>query len=445
MPPELFGYIKLLMQPGGVDRAKGAAWAAHFLADMSVPYHVVGMTRDDAYDFHANQKKYLDPKITGPLYLYDNNAKGLLPPRGWGGNGNFWDATVNYSYNHSGGMADWYDPWYSNGYGLRESNESALSSHVLWESRANKIFEKHPHFHPGIFPNGDGRYNPAWKNAIPSYELTDEIRTQAKQSALFTHAVALYTRQKISQIHRNPGLGIDHAIRNVATLWRSTFTGLRPTLGYYENVSDDPNEYIMECCIRNAADAGVSNVNVMLLMYHNTKLVYTQKLTGGNIAGGGNCVVQFKVRVAPDTKYGIVMAVAGQYDIPDLQYATADGTFRSNPVRTIDPPVTVRPPQDPFENILGAWEFGRNKNNRIGTVILTRKIGEHGYIIDGYSHHNESYWRFNGKNSITFIHKNGNPTTYFQRRGPKYWEGRFRPPKDWPKMENAVVHYLKRK
>jgi hypothetical protein len=101
---------------------------------------------------------------------------------------------------------------------------------------------------------------------------------------------------------------------------------------------------------------------------------------------------------------------------------------------------------DPWASVLGPWDFGRNKTEHIGTVILTNRPGEHGaYCIDGYKNLNESYWKLNGEDSIVFLHKNGKPTTYFLRVSKNYWEGRFLPPENWHKMKDPVVHYLQRK
>ena len=78
-----------LLNPAGRDRAKGAAWAAHFIADMSVPYHIVGMPRDDAFEYAGANRNLIDVRETGPLILYDNSREGaLIPPEGWGGFGN---------------------------------------------------------------------------------------------------------------------------------------------------------------------------------------------------------------------------------------------------------------------------------------------------------------------------------------------------------------------
>jgi len=425
------------------DKGKAAAWSAHFLADMSVPYHIVGMPSDEAIKYRNSDTQYLSEDITGPLLLYDNKATDRMPPTGWGENHLFGSAIVNFVDDHSGGDVDWFDPWYSNGSGLKNSHEVAFSSHVLWEADAHKKYLECGY--TGIVASEVGRYNPAWKNGAPNINFNINImEAQAAGAALFTHDVALYTRKQILHIHRNAEVGIFNAMRNVATLWRGSITGLRPALYYYEKVSSDPNEYGVECRIRNMADASAKNVQIKLYVFHNQKLVHTHKLAGGNIVAGGTGSVQFRVGLIPDREYGIAMAVAARYDIPDLQYATVNGIFRSRP-GIQKPGDDYKNRHDPFAGILGTWEFGRNKNDFIGNVVLTSKKGKHGYIIDGYSHPNETYWRFSGKNSIVFVHKNGNPTTYFKRLDIRFWEGRFLPPKDWPKMKNAIVHYLKRK
>lgn len=146
-------------------------------------------------------------------------------------------------------------------------------------------------------------------------------------------------------------------------------------------------------------------------------------------------------------------SIANQFVAPGNNYygVRAERYYSCNPLAlfsdrsdfTVDRYTT--PQDDLTSGILGSWKFGRNKTNFIGNVVLTKRPGKHGgYYIDGYSHPNESYWKFNGKNSIVFLHENGSPTTYFKRLKPNYWEGRFLPPEDWPNMNNPVVHYLKR-
>jgi hypothetical protein len=101
--------------------------------------------------------------------------------------------------------------------------------------------------------------------------------------------------------------------------------------------------------------------------------------------------------------------------------------------------------KDAFEDVLGPWEFGRNPNNRIGTVILSKKqslVGD--YFISGYSHPNETYWKLVDKNTLIFKHKDGYITTRFSRKGANRWEGNFIPPPGWSKSGKTTVHYLRR-
>ena len=91
---------------------------------------------------------------------------------------------------------------------------------------------------------------------------------------------------------------------------------------------------------------------------------------------------------------------------------------------------------DPIDALLGNWVFGRNKTDFIGVVILTKEKGKFGYVIRGYYHPNESFWKFDGK-QIVFIHRDGSPTTYFDRRTADYWEGQFLP-------DASIIHYLQR-
>lgn len=108
-------------------------------------------------------------------------------------------------------------------------------------------------------------------------------------------------------------------------------------------------------------------------------------------------------------------------------------------------PVVPQRQSNPLAGILGSWEFGRNQKDYIGTVILTSKIGKNGaYVIDGYSHPNESYWKIEEPNTIIFLHERGKVTTRFHRKRPNYWEGAFIHPKDRPNRK-PVTHYLRRK
>jgi len=139
-------------------------------------------------------------------------------------------------------------------------------------------------------------------------------------------------------------------MRNVATLWRASITGLRPEIYFHENLSYGSKEYSIQCRIKNIAEAPARNVHVKLFVFHNQKLVLQDIRSGKNIAAGGTGAVQFRVSAAPDTEYGIAMAVAAQYDIPDLQYASTKRVLKTSPAKTKTKPPPVKN-QRPIKDI----------------------------------------------------------------------------------------------
>jgi len=345
-------YKQLIDLKNSGDKSKPAAWSAHFLADMSVPYHIVGMTINEVLRYQKSNTQYLSEDITGPLELYDNNAAGKMPPAGWGEDHIFWFAMNNFIDDHAGGLTDWFDPWYSNGSGLRPSHEVATSSHVLWEGSAHRKYKKHPF--KGIIPNEPGWYNPSWKNADPNFNFKISVATaQADNAALFAREVALYTRKNIQAIHLNPHLGIYHSIRNVATLWRASITGLKPSIHYaYANEQD---EYpTLECRVRNGSDAIANNVRVKLFIQEKTTLIHQQVKSIGSVFPGGKGSAKFRLLLKPDTEYLVAMAVATKYDMPDLQYATVSGILKTKPVKIERPPVRIEPVDT--NKIRKSWE-----------------------------------------------------------------------------------------
>ncbi len=123
----------------GESQAREAAWAAHFLADMFVPYHVTGMPEEEAWQsFMAGTP--LGEKETGPAELYSMKSP---PPAGWGEGGDFSSALElffnEYPPENDEGV-DWFDPWYFNGWGGATAPGIATGSHGFWEYQAWEWF-----------------------------------------------------------------------------------------------------------------------------------------------------------------------------------------------------------------------------------------------------------------------------------------------------------------
>ena len=307
---------------------------------MSVPYHVVGLPRQEALDHALNNRHILSEDDTGPLFLYGAlTRKEQTPAEGWGLLNNFTEATRFYVHNMASEEADWYDPWYANGYGVSGSQKIGSSSHVLWELAADR------HFDMANYPHAEGRYNPVWINAEPNYGFIEDAVpiNQSNMAVAFTESVATFTRDRIEDIHRNPGMGLNNAIRNVVTLWRASISGLRPQLNIKE-IAGQPNTYRIECLIHNQAGYEAFNPAVRLTMRNpNGARTYVNRLNG-SIASGGVMLAVFDVAVAPDMIYDATAEVVAAYQRPDLQYARVSTIFASRDESPAAVPPAPRPP-----------------------------------------------------------------------------------------------------
>ncbi len=207
------------------DQSKEAAWSAHFLADMFVPYHVVGMPEEDAWVALMTGRP-LDEREAGPSRLYSPSSP---PPAGWGNKGDFSDALqllfTEYPPGNEDGV-DWFDPWYFNGYGGTSSQGIATGSHGWWEFTAwTQMSGENVRVLMGRllreFP-----YDPLWKNR-KSTMGSDFWKEQGLAAEAFAASSASWTRKNMEVVLQNPDLGIAHAIRAVYTLYRASMTSIR--------------------------------------------------------------------------------------------------------------------------------------------------------------------------------------------------------------------------
>ena len=223
-PKKVADFFSVMMHKRirGESQAREAAWAAHFLADMFVPYHVVGMPEEAAWQvFMAGTP--LGERETGPAELYSTQSP---VPAGWGGGGDFSSALEllfnEYPPANEEGV-DWFDPWYFNGWGGATAPGIATGSHGFWEYQAWEWFRVRQIAKKSSPVPG---YDPLWKNG-KSEMGTVFWRAQAQAAANFAAACALRTRQNISVILADPDQGILNAVRAVYTLYRASMTSLR--------------------------------------------------------------------------------------------------------------------------------------------------------------------------------------------------------------------------
>ncbi len=220
--------LKLRQSVNDETTAKCASWAAHFLNDMHVPYHVIGIPGREAYSHRYSMNGYLTLDESGPSIL--NGRSKVQPHPGWGKEQNFLYSLDQYIKGHRSddgkvGDVDWYDPWYANSVGI-EKTKVVFGSHSKWEYLAHKGWN--PQEANTIYKKLIEKfyYDPQW----PNYKrpLTQNPMSFAGQKAKeFALRCAKETRLNLLFYYGYPTNAICRAIRSTFTLYRSALTSIR--------------------------------------------------------------------------------------------------------------------------------------------------------------------------------------------------------------------------
>ncbi len=98
------------------DQTWGAAWSAHFLADMFVPFHTVGMPAVEVERLNDSRRYVLSREICGDWQIMYSLFE--PPPPQWGRDhdhtANMQRFCASFWPGHPD-RVDWFDPWYWNG------------------------------------------------------------------------------------------------------------------------------------------------------------------------------------------------------------------------------------------------------------------------------------------------------------------------------------------
>lgn len=209
-----------------------ASWSAHYLADMYVPYHMAGIPASEI-------KNKLSPDESGPDYLWMPETAVLKdgkiipgsyekPPEWSGLDGDFSDIVSYFKSKYAGSEGkDWFDPWYYNGLqGAGPNVKIGKASHGTWESWAHKQVTG------GKLQNTPIAYSKGWHNPVYATFPTalTVIEKQAEQAKAFAETAAQETRAQIDIYTKLPEVGFNKAIQGMATLWRASFSALRPSI-----------------------------------------------------------------------------------------------------------------------------------------------------------------------------------------------------------------------
>jgi len=358
-----------LASPNEQAAIKGLAWSAHFLADMFVPYHLVGMPVEEAKARLAARNYIIGENEAGPAMLaspypqesqpqgivFDNpltRALGAWWSAGWGADSNFKEALAVFSSHHqaaatAGGVnhIDWFDPWYWNG-NLAASHvanptdyeanidpgQVLFSSHASYESNGHARFVEGGGYAPAF--DRPHPYDALWKNAPPDYSFTGQAwQSQAWQVQDFVTRVAQRTRDNMELCWSRPEVGIRSSVEAVYTLWRSAFTALRPILDVGRDPARPNDGLVVQVIVQNHSYEACRDARIRMTASRGGAVVTedVQSFPGPITLNEGGRMSWF-VQVNPNEEWLFAVQVAGVYDrTPDLQYGVGWVPYRPDP------------------------------------------------------------------------------------------------------------------
>jgi len=320
-------------KPGSEAGAKAAAFSAHFLADMFVPFHVVGTSRSNATRIWTEQNL----KHRGVINL-GRSITGSQKLAYWtpfkGGNENYHTELSRFINKTDPTEVDWFDPWYYNG--NTETMMIKTSSHVAWEAIANgtPVIEIHKRS-----DQGTPGYDPQWSNTHLTGFGELPINAQADQVRKLAILSATDTRTNLDSIFEDPTTSLSNAIRAVYTIWRASFSGLRPEIIFEP---DGPNAYKVTGRVGNYANANASSVRTRLTSVDCTVAGPNEKTVGALHSRRRKDTTPWRVMTS-NRLCRLKLEVMGDYPIPDLQYSFAERSFF--PQQTDERPEPKKPEQ----------------------------------------------------------------------------------------------------
>lgn len=366
-------FLQALLGAAGGDEEyfKGLAWSAHFLSDMFVPYHLVGIPANEAIARIAAQNDILPETEAGPAFLAGMAVPGMLDRipegsragravqavgewwrEGWGVGSDFRNSLAIFEANHKAAGAgrslnhlDWFDPWYWNGtpaktavVGMLLSDEATdpgravFSSHASYESWAHGRF-----LESGGYKNNSGRsipYDPLWKNPPPDYTFAGTLwQTYAWQVQDFAARIAQRSQKDLNHYWSYPDYAITKAIEAVYTMWRSAFSALQPIIQVGRDPARPNDGLVVQVDVRNHAFEPCHDARVRLRFWKSGSVVIDESQSvAAPVSSQAPGRLTWFVGVDPNEEWTVAAEAVGAYDItPDLQYSQSFLIYRPDP------------------------------------------------------------------------------------------------------------------
>ena len=337
-----------LMENSTSPRGSGAheaAYAGHFIQDMTCSFHVVGMPIPS--DKPGNEKPYLDGRgnmIGSPLDQfaltvsnYSNNEE--MKARIGGPFRQFspqeWRRLLGLALaaNKADPKADWFDPNYYDGtrrkllFDLFKDLYVETSGHFLYEA-AVEVAYKDPRLpHEAEWnrrASERGYVNPLWRNGMKPEDFTRAIAKETRQRMVPGSDMVLNTQYTAAfNLVKVPYDDWWRAIQATYSLWRASFSSL--WIGHKDiklvKIPEKPGLYDVQVSVRNL-EANENAVNVSI-----SGEIPNQKFKGrADVAS----VVPDEQRLAPWVSLGKIQ-LDNPKELPGNIRLTLKGTYKQTP------------------------------------------------------------------------------------------------------------------
>jgi hypothetical protein len=346
---------------------KGAAWSAHFLSDMTVPFHVIGAS--DSF-IRSYFKKYENNKdavqltdiIKGESKLVAYAAE--MPT-------DFREIVNKYfEANKEDSTVNYFDAWYWN------AKSTPSSSHLWWETQ--EVSDQDT-------PTGF-TYDAGWKNAkLTSFEKPWEM--QKDMIIDYAKRLAIETRKKLEARLKTASSGRNEAMNAIYTLWRASVSALIPSLeAMPTREADGTLKIILQGRVESVATETSTDVKVRLVV------------EGGVVQEGSTGVIQLdpikasEVRSSDEMRWVILINDIDKFkakietvglftQTPDLQYNNFIYKFKA--AKDVDHGVTSF---KYFYDILlndGSGDSDRTTNFGDGSTVSLDRLSAGTYGVHG--------------------------------------------------------------
>jgi hypothetical protein len=328
------------IRSGDAGGAQKASWLAHFVQDMTVPYHVLGMP--------ANHM------------LNDQNAYAIIGPR---------SPQIRVirreillqrfreDRSTTGQNADWFEAWYYDGDSL---SPVETGTHFAYE--ANAMFTQ---------PADGTGHHPYWRNIKPADIFAKEIADSTREK------VERRTKEAFDPASPVTAGLLGSAVRATYSVWRASFSGLRIALSRVTPVQATRDMYTVAVSVQNLTNEAAQNVQAAMLIGSGNRSM--RQVSLGSLASlrptvNSSVLITSEPVHLPNLNEQVILRIAGTFlTTPDSGQTQSPANVRqfltAQPV--VPHVIETTPPPMRFDLLGTVWdvtEHGRYwaKFTRIG-------------------------------------------------------------------------------